>query len=170
MKNYSAILIILTFLSLKLQAQENTHHVFSNGGGSTDSVSYTIGESIIASFATTDSTVQLTQGFQQPQTLIITDIKELKGNISFSVFPNPVQTHLKIEIKDSESRKIAFLMVSNEGKTIEAPSAFEKIGTDSYIITISFERLPAGMYNIMLFDKKTSTRLGECKIIKIDIQ
>jgi hypothetical protein len=169
MKRILWLLYLTICICAGLQGQENSQHVFSSTGGGDNDISYTIGEPVISSVATQDSTIQLTQGFQQLQTLVITGVTQIKAGINFTVSPNPVQNQLKIQIAKAESNDIGLKIISSDGKLLEMPTSTEKDGAEMYVIFISFEGAPAGLYNIVLFDKKTNSRLGECKIVKIDI-
>src|SRR5665213_41025 len=79
---------------------------------STASLSWTIGEPITATVA------YLTQGFQQPVTIVVTNVTDpssLTGNVS--AFPNPLISTVYLQNND-EGKTLQVELVSIEGKTL----------------------------------------------------
>ena len=96
MKPYLLILLIALCATF-LQAQEVVTTAGSYGETSSGSLSWTVGEPVIETI--TDGTNTLTQGFQQSK-LTVTAINDLKfPGIELSVYPNPTNSFLFIEVK-----------------------------------------------------------------------
>ena len=100
MKSYVLVLsstLFLLFLS-KINAQEvvsSSGKTYTNDMGS---ISWTLGESVIASHIQTDQI--LTQGFHQSK-LTITGTNNLQSlDLDLSIFPNPSSTWFQIELKE----------------------------------------------------------------------
>ena len=115
MKPYLLILLIALCATF-LQAQEVVTTAGSYGETTSGSLSWTIGEPVIETI--TDGTNTLTQGFQQSK-LTVTAINDLKvPGIELSVYPNPTNSFLSIEVKADKQRDLLLSLFDINGKLI----------------------------------------------------
>jgi len=115
MKHYLFILLMLLY-STSLQAQEVVTTAGSYGETTSGSLSWTIGEPVIETL--TDGTNTLTQGFQQSK-LTVTAINDLKvPGIELSVYPNPTNSFLSIDVKTDKQRDLLLSLFDLNGKLI----------------------------------------------------
>lgn len=79
-------------------------------------ISWTLGESVIKTVS--NSSTQLTQGFQQSQ-LIVTDISENPlVNASILVYPNPTINQLHLKTDKLDNQKLHFSLFSMDGSLL----------------------------------------------------
>jgi len=115
MKHYLLILLIALCATF-LQAQEVVTTAGSYGETTSGSLSWTIGEPVIETI--TDGTNTLTQGFQQSK-LTVTAINNLKvPGIELSVYPNPTNSFLSIEVKTDKQRDLQLSLFDLNGRLI----------------------------------------------------
>jgi len=109
-------MIAFFLLATVIQAQEVVSTAGSYGETSSGSLSWTIGEPVIETI--TDGTNTLTQGFQQSK-LTVTTINDLKfTGIELSVYPNPTNSFLSIEVKTDKQRDLLLSLFDINGKLI----------------------------------------------------
>ena len=115
MKHYLLILLF-GLCTTSLQAQEVVTTAGSYGETTSGSLSWTIGEPVIETI--TNGTNTLTQGFQQSK-LTITAINDLKvPGIELSVYPNPTNSFLSIELKTDKQRGLLLSLFDINSKLI----------------------------------------------------
>ena len=115
MKHYLLILLIL-LCATSLQAQEVVTTAGSYGETTSGSLSWTVGEPVIETI--TNGTNTLSQGFQQSK-LAVTAINDLKfPGIELSVYPNPTNNYLTIEVKTDKQRDLLLSLFDINGKLI----------------------------------------------------
>ena len=115
MKHYLLILLFGLYAS-SLQAQEVVTTAGSYGETTSGSLSWTVGEPVIETI--TDGTNTLTQGFQQSK-LTVTAINNLKiSGIELSVYPNPTNSILSIELKTDKQRDLLLSLFNLNGQLI----------------------------------------------------
>ena len=115
MKHYLLILLIALCATF-LQAQEVVTTAGSYGETTSGSLSWTIGEPVIETI--TDGTNTLTQGFQQSK-LTVTAINDLEiPGIELSVYPNPTNSFLSIEVKADKQRDLLLSLFDLNGRLI----------------------------------------------------
>ncbi|MCK4464729.1 MAG: T9SS type A sorting domain-containing protein, partial [Bacteroidales bacterium] len=117
MKNYLLIILVLTAsVSVKAQQLEvvaNSGEFYENSSGS---LSWTLGEVVIETLSETNFI--LTQGFQQSK-LTVTAINDLQtSGIELSVYPNPTNSFLFIEVKTDKQRDLQINLFDLNGKLI----------------------------------------------------
>ena len=109
----------LLFLALGSPLTTLAQQVVASGGGSysssTNSVSVTIGEPIIATASGPTNT--LTQGFQQPWVDINTAIEDPVDGPLINVYPNPVRHILTIAL-DDPSRAERYMLFDAAGRQV----------------------------------------------------
>ena len=115
MKPYLLILLIALCATF-LQAQEVVTTAGGYGETTSGQLSWTIGEPVIETI--TDGTNTLTQGFQQSK-LTVTAINDLKvPGIELSVYPNPTNSFLSIEVKTDKQRDLLLSLFDLNGRLI----------------------------------------------------
>jgi hypothetical protein len=115
MKHYLLILLF-GLCATSLQAQEVVTTAGSYGETTSGSLSWTVGEPVIETI--TDGNNTLTQGFQQSK-LTVTAINNLKiSGIELSVYPNPTNSILSIEVKTDKQRDLLLSLFDLNGKLI----------------------------------------------------
>ena len=116
MKHANCVIIAFLLFATAIQAQEAVSTAGSYGETSTGSLSWTVGEPVIETI--TDGTNTLTQGFQQSK-LAVTAINDLKfPGIELSVYPNPTNSFLSIEVKTDKQRDLLLSLFDINGKLI----------------------------------------------------
>ncbi|MBE9510529.1 MAG: T9SS type A sorting domain-containing protein [Bacteroidetes bacterium] len=117
MKNYLLLILVLTTsVSVKAQQAEviaTSGDFYENSSGS---LSWTLGEVVIETLSETNFI--LTQGFQQSK-LTVTAINDLQtSGIELSVYPNPTNSFLFIEVKTDKQRDLQINLFDLNGKLI----------------------------------------------------
>jgi len=126
-----------------LQAQE----VVATGGdynsNTSGSISYTIGELAISSYASGD--LVLLEGFQPGGISLINAIDLSKVDFAITAFPNPVVAELKLQIKDTQGKGLKYQVFDINGKLLkqnfieadETTISFSEMEKASYIVKLS---------------------------------
>ena len=164
MKHKIILLFTLLFLCLGNMATHAQQGVVATGGqsaGDDGSVSYSIGQIFYQSYEGGEGSVA--EGVQQPyETYLITSIDELTGiDLKLSVFPNPVQDKLRLQITETGDYPLSnhqYHLLNMSGKAIKTGSIDEEstlIDMGSYPPGIYFLRVSAG-----------NDSIGHFKIIK----
>lgn len=116
MKNVNCVMIAFFLFAIAIQAQEVVSTAGSYGETTSGSLSWTVGEPVIETI--TDGTNTLTQGFQQSK-LTVTAINDLKvPGIELSVYPNPTNSFLSIEVKTDKQRDFLLSLFDLNGRLI----------------------------------------------------
>ena len=116
MNRTNCVMIALFLFGIAIQAQEVVTTAGSYGETSSGSLSWTVGEPVIETI--TDGTNTLTQGFQQSK-LTVTAINDLKvPGIELSVYPNPTNNFLSIEVKTDKQRDLLLSLLDLNGRLI----------------------------------------------------
>jgi hypothetical protein len=157
MKNSLGMIIILLLVSTGIAAQQ----VISAAGGSVSGegiqVSWTLGETVIETFAGTQNI--LTQGFHQTR-LVVTAINPLEyPGLNLSVFPNPVSSVLRLEYPGECTWKAKCLLYNSDGKLM----LVKKSG--NLPETIGMENFAPGLYLLKIMHDNGEI-LKTFKIIK----
>lgn len=109
-------MIAFFLFATAIQAQEVVSTAGSYGETASGSLSWTVGEPVIETI--TNGTNTLTQGFQQSK-LTVTAINDLKiPGIELSVYPNPTNSFLSIEVKTDKQRDLLLSLFDINGKLI----------------------------------------------------
>lgn len=117
MKNYLFLILVLT-ISVSAKAQQlevvaTSGDFYENSSGS---LSWTLGEVVIETLSETNFII--TQGFQQSK-LTVTAINDLQtSGIELSVYPNPTNSFLLIEVKTDNQRDLQINLFDLNGKLI----------------------------------------------------
>ena len=116
MKHANCVIIAFFLSGIAVYAQEVVSTAGSYGETTSGSLSWTVGEPVIETI--TDGTNTLTQGFQQSK-LTVTAINDLKvPGIELSVYPNPTNSFLSIEVKTGKQRDLLLSLFNLNGKLI----------------------------------------------------
>ncbi|MCD4833047.1 MAG: T9SS type A sorting domain-containing protein [Bacteroidales bacterium] len=152
MKKYVFILMscFLSFLSFG-QNDTISSDVIATAGGDTTvngvSVSWTLGEVAIETIANDDSTLILTQGFQQGYFEITSIGEPLSNNFLLKVYPNPASEFVWVALESEEIKDAIVELYDMEGKlvynsklnVVEGPNKIElnRLSSSQYILRIS---------------------------------
>ena len=164
------IIILATFLfPPTTMAQALSPFTFNNGGGYSNTLDWSIGESVsIAHF--TSFGYSLNTGVLQPITNIATAIEEygpaVFGN-KIIMGPNPSSKILRIKASFNEVGSISFQMFDSKSNNIlsyDGGTIFSKYEKDLYL-----ENIPAGAYYMKVYFKPSTgnAKAGIYKIIKL---
>ena len=116
MKHVNCVMIAFLLSGIAVYAQEVVSTAGSHGETTAGSLSWTVGEPVIETI--TDGTNTLTQGFQQSK-LTVTAINDLQtSGIELSVYPNPTNSFLLIEVKTDKQRDLLLSLFDLNGKLI----------------------------------------------------
>jgi hypothetical protein len=168
--NKPNIIILVTFLfPSNINAQTISPFTFNNGGGYSNTLEWSIAESVsIAHF--TSFGYSLNTGVLQPITTIATAIEEY-GPVVFGnqiiIGPNPTSKLLHIKASFNEVGAISFQMFDSKSNNIlsyDGGTIFSKYEKDLYL-----ENLPAGAYYMKVYFKPSTgkPKTGIYKIIKL---
>ena len=99
-------------------SQESANSSGGDAIGTGGTASYSLGQVFYTTHSGTNG--ELAQGVQQPYTVISLDFKEIESNISISVFPNPTNDNLNLQISDYQSETLSYLLYDMNGKLIDS--------------------------------------------------
>ena len=126
----------------------------SSGNGK---VSYSVGQVVYTTNTATNGNVA--QGVQQPYEIsVTTGINETTINLEMSVYPNPTNNYLKLEVGNEKLESLSFQLIDLEGKVIENTKVTAATST------INIESLPKAIYFLSISDKNKLVKTF--KIIK----
>ena len=160
MKQTNCVMIAFFLFGIVIQAQEAVSTAGSYGETASGSLSWTVGEPVIETI--TDGTNTLTQGFQQSR-LTVTAINDLKiPCIELSVYPNPANSFLSIEVKSDKQRDLLLSLFDLNGRLILQ----KKMAGNKQ--TIEMRNYKPGTYILKIFQEKdNSTDANFCTSYKI---
>jgi hypothetical protein len=155
MKNKLFILILL-LNAIAMQAQQVISTAGDYNSGTSNSLSWTLGEGVIETF--TGTNVILTQGFQQSK-LTITAIKEVPGNsLEISAYPNPTADFVTLKITTESVKNFKYMLYDLYGKLL----AEQKLVNSE--TKIPFNNLASGTYLLKLINNNQDLKVF--KIVK----
>lgn len=151
-----AFLVLFPNFSYAQLVLSSSGETMQNSSGT---ISYTLGELVIAT--QTNGTSTITQGFHQTQ-LVVTAISELSDpGFSIVVYPNPTHDFVTLKIEKGESRNVECVLYDALGKAL-LKAKFT--GTEQ---KVSFEQLNPGNYLIKLW--KNGLEFRTFKIVKTQL-
>jgi hypothetical protein len=171
MKNIQFPLFFLfSFLFVNnLYSQSINPYTLSNGGGSSATMEWSMGESVsIANFNA--SGYSLNTGVLQPMTSIVTAINEygpaVFGN-QITIGPNPTSNLLHIKARFNQVGNLSFQLIDAKSTIVltqEAGTIFS-----SYEKDIFMENYPSGVFYMKVYFKPSTgiAKTGIYKIIKL---
>lgn len=130
-------------------------------GTSTDSLGNVI--SCSDTYCDSSSVQRVAAGFQMSQLNVIpqsvTGIKNNKNTIGLTAYPNPIADVLTIEISNSISTKLSYVLIDALGRVVDTHSIENKT------TTINTSALEKGFYSLQLIDEKGNS-LKSIKLVK----
>lgn len=155
----------MTFFALSVGAQQIKQEVIASAGGynvasgNTMSISWTLGETIIPSFKSSDGLLTLTHAFQH--VYIITTVEEhLLNPVIVSVFPNPASDYVNIRFEVPIDEEILLFLLNDQGKPVKTG----KIESGTLEKQINMQDLPSGIYYLRLTKGKL---INVYKVVKL---
>lgn len=153
---YKHLLVGILLLPLSnLKAQEVLGTLGGTYTNSTVEMSFTVGEMIIST--ENSSTVDLTQGFHQPE-LLVSGIDNPSKPLIVSIYPNPTADYINVSLDDYEGTY--YNVRSIDGKLLIAG---KMTASQTQIDLSSFER---GVYTVEFLDANKNLKLRTYQIIK----
>jgi hypothetical protein len=163
------LLAIIAFCPINVSSQVIAPFTINNGGGSSISMEWSIGESVsIANFIVLG--YSLNTGVLQPLTNIGTFINEdylpLFGT-EIIISPNPTANLLNLKTIFSEEGSLSILLIDSKSTLVFKQEVAKIIG--KYDKDIFMEKYPSGIYFIIIFFKPSNGKgkVGTYKIIKL---
>lgn len=114
-----SILLLCSFWTLVVQAQQTIPVTGGNATGSGGSVSYTVGQILWNTISGTNGTVA--QGVQQPYEISVVTAMRNTGEIGLEciVFPNPTSRHVKLVVGTQDFENLRFQLYDMHGRRIQ---------------------------------------------------
>lgn len=109
-------------------------------------IQYTIGEVVVSTLQ--NSSLLLTQGFQQPEVAGNNAIPEPILVTGFMVFPNPANSQTKLEFDLLEDTQVNIQLVNNAGQTLRNVAITMLAGKVSY--PLSLTGFAPGLYYVVV--------------------
>jgi len=169
MKALFLIVFLLIWVSSTL-AQDLSPTVIATAGKDLSAggykLSFTIGELAVTTIKSTNNI--LTQGFQQPPNLYLSDIKSTSDyRINVNVYPNPTRDVVNISISEfNQNEAFSIYVYNNFGQLLMVP--YENIqhsnGTN---FTIDLTEYAKGNYFIRLVNDENSQIIADFKVLKV---
>ena len=166
------VLIILLFVSIgfsNIYSQAITPYTLNNGGGSSVSMDWSIGESVsIANFTTPN--YFLNTGILQPSTNIVTAINEygpaVYGN-QINIAPNPTTNLFHFKGQFNQVGQLTIQVIDSKSSILLIQEA--GIIFNNYQKDIFMDKFPSGIFYIKVFFKPTNgiVKTGIYKLIKL---
>ncbi|NLJ08129.1 MAG: T9SS type A sorting domain-containing protein [Sphingobacteriales bacterium] len=130
-------------------------------------LSFTVGELAVTTLRS--GSFILTQGFQQPPNLYLSDItNHLPDNLTINAYPNPTTDFVHVNLTgEGEFSNINILVYNNLGQIVNIK--FETIpNTSGITFIIDLTSLSRGNYFVRIYSPEKSASLAEFKVIKIN--
>jgi hypothetical protein len=109
------IFVVVFFLVIEANAQQNTVASGNMATGSGGTSSYSIGQVVYTYNSETNGSVL--QGVQQPYLDLVLEISETIFDLQISVYPNPTDSYLTIITKDNSN--LYYQLYDTQGRIIE---------------------------------------------------
>jgi hypothetical protein len=130
------------------------------------SISWTLGETIVSTFeyhnADPSKDFTLTQGFQQPDTVIkiVTELENLDILVNVIVYPNPASELINIQFEAPVDGQVVLVLLDSQGKLLKR----DLIESPMVEKQINMQDLPAGIYYLRLTKGKL---VNVYKVVKL---
>ncbi|HPC98756.1 MAG TPA: T9SS type A sorting domain-containing protein [Bacteroidales bacterium] len=161
-KLISLTAILLSAFTVSAQVKQE---VIASAGGYNKSadnsltISWTLGETIVPTYTSSDGSLILTHGFQQK--LIMVDVeKNLEVPVTVTIYPNPAGESVNIRFETPFDKQIMIQLVDGQGKIIKN----DKIEATLLEKTLNLQDIPAGTYFLRLIKGKVA---NVYKIVKL---
>ena len=158
----SVLLFLLYVLSASAQVKQEV--IASAGGfnvesGGSISISWTLGETIIPTFTSSDGSLILTHGFQQK--LLITAVEEnIVNPVRITIFPNPASEMINMEFDTPTDGEYSLYLFDSQGKMVKT----DQVGVATTIKQLNMQDLPSGIYYLRLTKGKL---VNVYKVVKL---
>ena len=120
MKKTNIIRLLILTIGLSwsdfAQAQQSSNSAGGDATGNGGSVAYSVGQIVYTTH--TGSTGSVAQGVQQAYVISSVGINETELNSSLSLFPNPIEDNLTLQISDFNKEKLSYILFDTEGKLL----------------------------------------------------
>lgn len=172
MKKFLHFSILFTFNILlvdNLYSQTISPYTLSNGGGSSTTLEWSLGESVsVANFFAFG--YSLNTGVLQPMTNLVTSINEFGPAVfgtQITMGPNPTSNILHIKTKFNDVGSLSFQLLDAKSQIIFSHES--GIIFSSYEKDILFEKYPSGVFYLKVYFKPNTgnVKKGIYKIIKL---
>lgn len=151
------MLILLLITQVGIYSQEA---VPASGGNVSDiggTVSFTVGEVVYTKISNNNGIVS--QGVQQPYEIFTVGIEDgINENISLSVFPNPSDNELNLQVDDSDFSKYSYQLSDLLGKVLDS----QNISTNRTLLNLTDN--PSAPYFVKVIQENKVVKIF--KIIK----
>jgi hypothetical protein len=146
MNNY--FFLFLLAMSVNVLSQDMPQQLIASTGdhhsNASASVSWTVGETVIATL--TNSSIHLTQGFQQGNLTVSNLVEQDMLDFNLKVYPNPV---IEILILETDEKQHSYRVINMQGELV-----LNGIIT-AVLQEIDFTNLPRGVYLLSVDQKQT---------------
>ena len=162
-------LFFLLLVAFKVRSQTMTPNTINNGGGYSNTMEWSMGESVsIANFIA--SGYSLNTGVLQPMTSIVTAINEYGPAVfgtQITIGPNPTTNLLHIKARFNQVGSLSLQLLDAKSAIVftqEAGAIFS-----SYEKDILMENYPSGVFYMKVYFKPSNgiAKTGIYKIIKL---
>ncbi|GEP51331.1 hypothetical protein FNO01nite_20030 [Flavobacterium noncentrifugens] len=143
--------ILLSFVSIVIQAQENVVAAGGNAVGGSGSVAYSIGQ--IGYHQLDSSDKNIIEGLQQPFEIMVLGFEDfVPAAIAITAYPNPTAGQLQIEMA-SLREDLQFELYDINGRIIIKKSIINSLQT-----AVPMENLQPGIYLLAISDQKSTIK------------
>ena len=134
-------------------AQYIDRTVYSSSGKyinvSSVSLGITIGEPVV--FTGTGPGIILSQGFEQPDKLLITSIASSTSIMYVNAFPNPVTDQLYVQLNNISASDLQLEVFSIQGKSMQDGESITRIASMNNLISLNFSSYAPGIYFVRIW-------------------
>ena len=168
---YISLLFCATFLfEIDLNGQSITPYTINNGGGSSSSMEWSIGESVSIANFISSSGYSLNTGALQPMTNIVTAINEYGPTVfgnQITIGPNPTTNLLHVKARFNQIGTLSLQLLDSkltQISTVEAGTIYSTFEKD-----LIMANYPSGFFYMRVYFKPITgnAKTGIYKIIKL---
>lgn len=167
MKLQVVCIFLFSLFILNMSAQSVTRGTIASGGKENQSATLTlfsnIGELAVNTFQTSTST--LTQGFEQPENILIVGIPSTVIPDAFAIVISPNPAKDKVYISNKEENAFQLRIYDINGRLLKYDLLNESNCVNQYIIDVSSYQ--SGIYFISIINPETKLIVGNYKLIKL---
>ena len=156
-KNYFGIGILLSIGFSPGFAQQAVTASGGNATGSGGQAAYSIGQ--VAYTTNSNSTTTISQGVQQAYEIISVDLKEEEQGALITLFPNPTQEGITLEVKQLANEQLIYSVFDMQGKFLQT----DKVRAAQ--TNILLKECTPGIYFIQI-NNSENKKIQSFKIIK----
>ena len=160
------LIVFLLSISVQLCAQSISREVISSGGKENNAGAFTvystIGELSVQTY--TNPSLILTQGFEQPENILITGVpsNSITSDYLISIFPNPAID--KVTIVNMNGKTFHIEVLDINGQLIKQ-NLFGTVSLNRYDVDLS--DLGSGIYFISISNSETKQNMANYKLVKL---